>query len=87
MGIPTVVTPVGARGLDVASGDGVLIADHEEDFSTAVSQVLLDKTLRKDLARRARETAESRLSMEATYGRLIDVLEAANETFGPGLSN
>jgi glycosyltransferase involved in cell wall biosynthesis len=87
MGVPTVVTPVAARGLDVASGDGVLIADEEAEFSNAVSQVLLDKSLRKDLSRRARETAETRLSMEATYGRLISVLEEALDAFGPRFSS
>lgn len=87
MGIPTVVTPVAVRGLDVASGDGVLIVDEETEFSNAVSQVLLDKSLRSDLSRRARETAETRLSMEATYGRLIDILEDAQDAFGPHLSS
>lgn len=85
LGVPTVATPVAARGLDVVSGDGVLIADHDQDFSTAVSQVLLDKSLRSDLARRARETAETRLSMEATYGRLLEILESASDTLGAGL--
>jgi len=80
MGIPTVATPVAARGLDVASGDGVLIAAGTADFSAAVAQVLLDASLRSDLARRARETAESRLSLDATYGRVTEILARASDS-------
>jgi hypothetical protein len=80
MGIPTVATPVAARGLEVASGDGVLIATGTSDFSTAITQVLLDPSLRSDLARRARETAESRLSLEATYGRVTEILARASDS-------
>jgi glycosyltransferase involved in cell wall biosynthesis len=80
MGIPTVATPVAARGLEVASGDGVLIATGASDFSPAITQVLLDPSLRSDLARRARETAETRLSLEATYGRVTEILARASDS-------
>ncbi|MFQ5600671.1 MAG: glycosyltransferase, partial [Candidatus Krumholzibacteriia bacterium] len=74
MGVPTVITPVAARMLDVVSGDGVLVAPDGADFAEAVAQVLNDSSLRKDLSRRGRETAEARLSMRATYEHMTEVL-------------
>jgi glycosyltransferase involved in cell wall biosynthesis len=74
MGVPVVATPTAARHLDVVSGDGVLVATDGPDFSNALCQVLLDPSLRDDLSRKGRETATSRLSMAATYGRVSDLL-------------
>jgi glycosyltransferase involved in cell wall biosynthesis len=81
MGIPAVATPVATRGLDIASGDGVLVATGTSEITAAVSQVLQDESLRGDLSLRARETAEARLSMQATYGRLADILDCAGDMF------
>jgi glycosyltransferase involved in cell wall biosynthesis len=78
MGIPVVATATAARGLDLRSGDGLIVAPDGPDFSLALSQVLLDASLREDLSRRGRETAEARLSMAATYDRISSLLATAS---------
>lgn len=74
MGIPVVASAAAARRLDLASGDGLIIVPEQDDFAQALVQVLLDTSLRDDLSRRGRQTAEARLSMASTYARLSDSL-------------
>ena len=74
MGIPTVATPLATAGLDLVSGDGLLIAKDAADFSDAILQILEDASLRQDLAYRGRALAESRLSLHATYENLTEAL-------------
>ncbi len=76
LGIPVVATPAAARGLDLRSGDGILIAGDGAHFVTTLVQVLVDPSLRGDLAYRARSVAQRRLSLEATYDRLSALLAA-----------
>lgn len=78
MGVPTVATPLATAGLDIASGDGLLIAKGEGDFADAICQILEDTSLRHDLSARGRSLAEARLSLHATYGHLTDVLSEAS---------
>lgn len=78
LGVPTVATPLATAGLDVASGDGLLLAEGEAAFADAMLQVLEDASLRRDLAARGRALAEARLSLHATYGHLTDVLSEAS---------
>jgi glycosyltransferase involved in cell wall biosynthesis len=78
MGVPTVATPLATAGLDIASGDGVLLAKEEAAFADAMLQVLEDASLRRDLSARGRSLAEARLSLHATYGHLTDVLSKAS---------
>lgn len=76
LGIPVIVTPQAARGLGVRSGEGVLIADDGLEFARMLAQVLVDSSLRDDLSRRGRATAETRFSLEATYDRWSALLAA-----------
>ncbi|MFQ5599018.1 MAG: glycosyltransferase family 4 protein [Candidatus Krumholzibacteriia bacterium] len=75
MSVPVVATPVAVAGMELSSGDGLLLAERPNDFADAVVQVLSDPTLRADLRRRGREIAVSRLSIAATYDRLTRFLE------------
>ena len=79
MGVPVVATPAAACGLDVRSGDGLIVAPDGPDFADALSQVLLDSSLREDLCRKGRETAQARLSIAATYDRLAKLLAAGEK--------
>jgi glycosyltransferase involved in cell wall biosynthesis len=74
MGIPVVATRTAARSLGVKSGDGLLVTPDGPDFADALSQVLLDSSLREDLSRKGREMAQARLSIAATYDRMADLL-------------
>jgi glycosyltransferase involved in cell wall biosynthesis len=76
LGIPVVATPHAARGLGLRSGDGVLITGKGREFARVLGDVLLDASLRDDLARRARVTAEAYFSIAATYELLSAQLAA-----------
>jgi glycosyltransferase involved in cell wall biosynthesis len=77
LGIPVVVTPNVARGLGVRSGDGIVVAAAGAEFARVLGDVLTDATLRDDLSRRGRMTAEAQFSIAATYELLSAQLAAA----------
>ncbi len=74
LGVPVVATPGAVSGLDLSSGDGVLVASPGSEFARTLGDVLSDPSLREDLSRRGRATAERRLSISATYERLTSEL-------------
>ena len=74
MGIPVVATPAAVRGLDLRSGDGILIVQDGPEFAATLAQTLLDSSLRNDLSRRARQVAQTRLSIAATFDRVSELL-------------
>jgi glycosyltransferase involved in cell wall biosynthesis len=75
MSIPVVATSVAVEGMELRSGDGLLLADEPAAFAAAVATLLEDATLRSDLAARGRELAVGRMSIAATYDRLTDLLD------------
>lgn len=74
MSVPLVVTPIAVEGMELESGDGLLVADGADAFAAAVERVLGDAPLRAQLGRRGREIAVERMSIAATYDRLADLL-------------
>jgi len=62
-GLPVIATPRAAAGLEVVDREHCLIADGAEAFAGALVQVLRDGA--PELARRGRELAERRYSIEA----------------------
>jgi glycosyltransferase involved in cell wall biosynthesis len=75
MSIPVVATSVAVEGMELRSGEGLLLADDPAGFAAAVSSLLLDPTLRSDLAARGRGIAVERMSIAATYDRLAVLLD------------
>jgi glycosyltransferase involved in cell wall biosynthesis len=75
LGVPVVATPVAVQGMELSSGDGLLLAAGPAEFADAVAAILTDPALRADLARRGRELVVARLSVAATYDRLVDALD------------
>jgi glycosyltransferase involved in cell wall biosynthesis len=55
IGTPVIATSKGAEGLDVVSGEHLLIADSKEDFAAATLRLLSDPELRERLSRNARD--------------------------------
>jgi len=76
LGVPVVASPSAVSGLDLSSGDGVLVANPGAEFARTLADVLNDPSLREDLSRRGRATAERRFSLTATYERVARDLEA-----------
>jgi glycosyltransferase involved in cell wall biosynthesis len=76
MAIPVVATPVAVAGMDLESGDGLLLADSPDACAAAVERVLREPELRAGLGRRGRQLALARLGMQPTYDRLAARLDA-----------
>jgi glycosyltransferase involved in cell wall biosynthesis len=75
-GLPIVTTPVGARGLDVVSGQDALVAPIE-GFTAAIERLLADDALRATLRARGRRLAEERYDWHAIAEGMHDAIEAA----------
>jgi glycosyltransferase involved in cell wall biosynthesis len=58
LGKAVVSTTIGAEGLEVRSGEHLLVADEPQDFATQVSRLLHDDGLRRQLAMRGRSAVE-----------------------------
>lgn len=63
-GIPLVSTAKGVEGLELSSGDDLLIADDPAAFSSAVLAVLSDPVLARSLARRGQEAVTGRYTWD-----------------------
>jgi glycosyltransferase involved in cell wall biosynthesis len=55
MGKAVVTTSVGAEGIDVTSGENVIIADHPDDFAKAIAELLKDPEKMERMGKKARE--------------------------------
>jgi glycosyltransferase involved in cell wall biosynthesis len=65
MGKAIVTTTQGINGLELAPGDGVLVADTPAEFAAAIAGLIQNETLRRQLAVRARQVAEERFGWES----------------------
>lgn len=61
-GVPVVSTSMGAEGIEVVSGEHLLIADTPESFVDAIVQVLDNRSLRDNLRSAARALVEQQYS-------------------------
>jgi glycosyltransferase involved in cell wall biosynthesis len=77
-GLPVVSTTIGAAGLDVTSGEHLLLADTATEFASACARLLGDHALRAhvvDAARRLVESTYDWRTIERKIGELaLDVL-------------
>ena len=85
-GMPTVTTSVGAEGIDVSSGEHLLVADDARTMAKHVGSLLEDEVLWHRLERNSRDLIRSRYtwkSMFQTMHRAIDgALGIASERSG-----
>ena len=78
MGLPIVSTSIGAEGLDVVSGEHLLIADTPGEFAEAVVGLINDRELGRRLGENARALVCEKYSWETVGARLLDVYEGAD---------
>lgn len=71
MGIPVVSTSIGAEGLDVQSGEHLIIADTPHTFSEAVVQLLRDSQLGERMCANAFELVQAHYSWQRVWERLL----------------
>jgi len=82
-GIPVASTAIGSEGLEVSSGEHVLIAPRD-DLANAVVRLLQDRSLGSALALRARELVRRRYDW-SSIGRMSS--ELVGEVIGAHRSN
>lgn len=75
-GLPCVSTSVGAEGMDLAEGDGVLVADAPADFADAVVRLYQDAVLWDSCSRGGLDFVRRNYSLEAGAGTVSRVLES-----------
>jgi glycosyltransferase involved in cell wall biosynthesis len=76
MGKAIVTTTKGINGLELISGDAVLVADTPEEFAGAIADLIQQQDRRKQLELRARQVAEERFGWESSAAAQNVVYEA-----------
>jgi len=75
-----VSTSVGCEGLEVVSGEHLIVADTPHDFAAGVVRALNDPELRQRITAKARKLVETHYSWENIGRKLVDVyLETCSE--------
>jgi polysaccharide biosynthesis protein PslH len=74
LGTPVVATTKGAEGLDLTSGEDLLIADDPDAFADATSRLLTDDALHARIAARAKETVATRYDWELIGAEMLETL-------------
>lgn len=74
-GVPVVATSVGAEGIDVISGEHVLIADDPSGIAACIERLLTDTDLARKLSANARKLVEERYSWGAIGSDFVDLVE------------
>jgi len=66
-GLPVVSTTIGAEGLEVSSGENLILADSSEGFAVAVSEVLTCAELANRLSKNGRATLAKSYDWQKAY--------------------
>jgi glycosyltransferase involved in cell wall biosynthesis len=80
MGLPCVATIATFSATVVPRGEGVLADDRPQEFAAGVVRLLRDHEFRKDMARRARLSAETYYTWEAQMKRLDEVIASVTRS-------
>jgi len=75
VGTPTVATGVAVEGIDVASGNGVLVAHDAPDFAQALADLLSDEGRLEAMRGQGQESAAATHSRELAAAALAEALE------------
>jgi len=76
MGLPVVTTSAAFKGVDADRDRDLCVADEPELFAESVVRLLRDESLRLQMGRAARETAERSYAWERAYSQLDEVVES-----------
>ena len=70
MGIPIISTSIGAEGLEVKSGQNILIADSAKEFSDAIVKILSDESLASRIKQNAFDLVQKKYSWDVVWDSL-----------------
>jgi glycosyltransferase involved in cell wall biosynthesis len=74
-GLPTVATPIGARGLDIVNGKHAIICERG-DFIAQLRRLLANQHLADALSRNARQLAAQQYDWKLIAEHMAETLEA-----------
>lgn len=74
-GIPVVTTPVGVQGMDVVSGEEILVSDSAEEFAFNVVKLLRDEVLHKHISANAMTYMKSRYDFNVVSPTVLNSIE------------
>ena len=74
MGVPTVCTHIGFEGLEIQSGEGVIMASKKERFIAEVDQLLSDANKRETVGSKGLYIAKTRFSWDRIALQLEEIL-------------
>lgn len=77
LGVPPIVAPVGVNTDIVSNGKNGLVAQSEDEWLTAIEQLVADEPLRRELGAAARETVEQHYSGQQWAQIFLNTLEEA----------
>ena len=69
-GLAVVSTTIGAEGLPARDGENLLLADGGPAFAAAVTRLLEDATLRRELGHAGRQLVEKELTWDSAWEKL-----------------
>ncbi|MCC0176632.1 glycosyltransferase [Waterburya agarophytonicola K14] len=75
MGIPVVSTSLGAEGLDVVSGEHLLIGDRPQEFAQAILAIQANANLRTKLSTNGRKLVETKYDWEHIFAQYENWVE------------
>lgn len=79
VGTPTVMTSIGAEGLNLEDGRHALIADNADAFAEGIARLLRDDTLWTRLSEQGHAQVAATHSRETARQRLLEVVSAVKE--------
>jgi glycosyltransferase involved in cell wall biosynthesis len=82
LGVPLIATPDAINGMELAPGNGLLLASNPGEMARHVVQLLRDPSLARDHSLAARAQVSDRFDFSQTYGRLAHELEEWIEKWG-----
>jgi len=78
-GVPVVATPCALGGIEALDGEHLLVADDADGLADQVVRLLRDPTLRRRLARNARQLVEEKYTWERSVAMVEEVYRLAIE--------
>jgi glycosyltransferase involved in cell wall biosynthesis len=72
-GLPTVTTSIGAEGIQIESGENVLVGDTPEQFAESLVRLLNEPELSEKLVQGGLHTVQSKYDWQSAYSAWDDI--------------
>ncbi|HNO53859.1 MAG TPA: glycosyltransferase, partial [Chitinophagaceae bacterium] len=76
LGIPAVVSPVGANVEVVDDGKNGFVADTEDEWMSAIEKLIKDSELRKKMGAAGRKKIVEKYSVQSSYKQFLSLFDS-----------